>query len=70
MAAICKIRQREGNEGDRKKSQLGGYYNKLCGIKRSDSGYMLMVEPTEFADINIEQSIMPDIIIWKRKTIY
>ena len=29
-----------------------------------------MVESTEFADINIEQSIMPDIIIWKWKTIY
>ena len=27
-----------------------------------------MVEPTEFADINTEQSIMPDIIIWKQKT--
>lgn len=70
MAAICKIRQKEGNEGDKEKSQLRGYYNKPGDIKRSDSGYMLMGEPTEFADINIEQSVMPDIIIWKWKTIY
>lgn len=35
-----------------------------------DSGYILKVEPTEFADVIIEQSIVPHIIIWEWKTIY
>lgn len=44
--------------------EFGGDYNNPDDIKWSDSGYILKVKTTDFANVNIEQSTMPD-KIWR-----
>lgn len=60
----------ERGQWRRQGEELGGYYNNPGDVEWFDSGYILKVEPTEFADVIIEQSIVPHIIIWEWKTIY